>query len=59
MTRIVRGSAAVTIRPNGDGFYALLTVNGGETVLRGQSLATEAAARRWADRVLAKHEAGR
>ena len=48
------GSAKVTIRPNDGGFRSSMIINGDQVVLA-KSHSTEAAAKRWADKVLARH----
>jgi len=52
---IVFGTAQVTIRPNNGGFYSVMTLNGGQTVVAGKSHQTEAGAKRWANKVLQRH----
>ena len=63
MTRIIieKNNRAVTIAKNGDGFYSLLLINtqhGVEhwdaQVVNGKAHSTEAGARRWAAKQLAK-----
>lgn len=50
------GTAKVTIRPNDGGFRSSLIVNGDQVVLA-KGHATQAAASRWADKVLREHAA--
>lgn len=50
------GTAKVTIRPNDGGFRSAMIINGDQVVLA-KSHATQAAASRWADKVLREHAA--
>ena len=54
---ITLGTAQVTIRPNNGGFYSVMTVNAGQTVLAGKGHDTQIKAERWANRMLTKHAA--
>lgn len=56
MTRsiISNGSRSVLISPNNGGYFSILRVNNGETVVQGKSHSTEKGARKWAASVLAK-----
>jgi hypothetical protein len=55
MTIIAFGTAQVAIRPNDGGFYSVMTVNGGETVVAWRSHETKKGAERWANKMLKAH----
>ncbi len=52
---ITFGNAQVTIRQNNGGFYSVMALNGGQTVVAGKGHQTEAGAKRWANKVLQQH----
>lgn len=49
------GTAQVTIRANDGGFYSVMTVNAGQTVVAGKGHSTIKGAEKWADKMLAQH----